>query len=113
MTYLSDSTLTVSLYPMTRMEQHAQLIIDRRRNIGGSAFDYLWGSYKHFQIDVEYLTTSDAAQINEWWETTTELTLFFDSTSYQGYITSRDQPFQSLNRPYPDAWFGTISMGIL
>lgn len=113
MTYLSDSTITVSLHTTYDTQRNTELIIDRARNIGGKSFDKLWASYDQFQFPVEYITNSDGGQINEWWENTIELTLFFDQTSYQVYIVSNDQPFQQLSRPYQNEWNGTINLGVL
>lgn len=113
MTYLTDGTITVSLHSTYDTRRNSELIIDRSRNIGGKSFDKLWSVYDQFDLPINYTTNSDACQINQWWENTNELTFFYDSTSYQVYIISEDQPFQQLVEPYHDEWTGIINLGVL
>lgn len=57
---------------------------------------------------MNYIPTSAASQINEWWENSTQLVFVWDSSTYDCLITNNSQPFQSLNKPYNNNWHGNV-----
>ena len=108
MSYLTDGTITVSLEIDWGIRRQAVNILNTSRTVGGRDQRYFWANFQTFNIPLSNVPSSDAAQINEWWRSTDELTLYFDSTSYQTYITGNTQPFQQLVKPYQIEWNGVI-----
>lgn len=110
MPYLTDGTITVSLDIDWELQRRATNILNTSRTVGGRDQRYFWNNFPAFSIPLSNVPSSDAGQINTWWKDTNELTLFFDSTSYQTHITGNAQPFQQMVKPYQDQWNGNIQI---
>lgn len=106
--WLSDGTITVSMDVGWRTEQNHTMINPGENAVGGKLAEYLWNIYEVFDFPVEFIPTSDSMQVNRWFETNQQLTLFYDSTSYDVFIFNAKTPMNRLPKPYQDQYNATL-----
>lgn len=104
--YITDNIVQIDLNIDWDSRNDKTIIKSEIPTIGGYVSSYLWGSFNNFSLNINYITTSDALILNSWWETNTELTLYYETTSYN--VLLRESPFKSLNRPYFDQYTGVL-----
>jgi predicted NAD/FAD-dependent oxidoreductase len=109
MVWLSDGTIHIDIDVELDSENVSAIAVEYTEAIGGRLSSQKWHDYAAFRFGCEYVASSDAAQINEWWRDSVALSVYFDGTSYASYIVG-DQPFQSINRPYTDLYTGAIQV---
>ena len=82
------------------------------RTRGGKLYRYKWGGYSQWQFSVSFVNSSDAAIVNSWWNTNTEL-LFMDENTTQVYsvlMMNGEAPLTSMVMPHMDQFKGTINL---
>jgi len=84
----------------------------RTRN--GRLFSYKWHDYNKIKFDTNWVTNSNAAIVNSWWDTQTKL-IFIDITDTTATITScmligKEAPFREHPEPYVEYFKGVIEL---
>lgn len=75
-----SSVDAIRLYPDFDFQQSKVSIKNTHRAISGRARTYIWAEYDRFELPVDYVSGNNAAIINSWWLTDTQL-LFFKTIS--------------------------------
>jgi hypothetical protein len=82
------------------------------RSRSGKLYMYKYHTYDKFSIPVNFITNSNAAIVNSWWESQTALLYFIEDGAttevFSVYITMDKRPFESYNKPYTDYLKATI-----
>ena len=114
MTYLNDGTLTVSLEIDYRSQNPAVLEVQRDRTIGGKDSYYAYAYVRGFNLITRWVSNSDSQLMNQWWMNSTPLTLYYgpEASSYDVILTSKEQPFNSLQKAYNDSFYGTVILTV-
>jgi len=113
---LGISSATVALfYPeFESYSQGKKQIRDDHRTKTGKLFQYKYGDYSMINMDVNYLPASDAALVNSWWDTNTDLLLFVTSDSvtevFSVHIMNTETPLSSYNKPYDNLFKGVVKL---
>ena len=76
----TTSADAITLNPKYDYKKGSTKIEDRIR-VDDHYYVYKWGDYDYFGFSVEFITNSDAAIVNSWWESNTELLFFVTSDS--------------------------------
>ena len=109
-----DSTETVEFYPEWDYKFPAQQIRTDHRTKGGKLFVYKWGSYQNFNLNLNWVTASDASLVNSWWDTNTKLLFFITSDTgtevHSVMIINDDTPFSQYNKPYNNYFGGKVEL---
>ncbi len=86
----------------------------QHRTKNGKLFIYKWGEYQKFRVPVTFVSASDTALVNSWWNTNTELLYFVTSGSttdvYSVFITNAEQPFSQFTKPYDWKFNGKLKL---
>ncbi len=106
--WINDGTITTSLEPGWNIQNVGELIKNESFTIGGRYSVKVWGFFEAWSIPVNNIPSSDAMQINEWWQKQTELTFFIDADSYSVYINNPEPPFTNVSKPYHDEIEGNL-----
>jgi len=107
-----DSSNTVSFYPKWDMKRQDKKQQSEHRTRAGNLYRYNWGSYDQFRFSVDFVNSSDAAIVNSWWASDTEL-LFMDEDTTQVHsvlMMSKTPPLTSRVKPMIDQFKGTIDL---
>lgn len=75
-------------------------------------YAYKWGDYKKFAFKVDFITNSDAAVVNSWWESNTDLLFFVTSDSatevHSVMLRGNLTPLGNYKKPYDNYRSGKI-----
>ena len=108
-----DSANSISFEPEWGKTDPDKKIESQHRTKTGGLYRYKWGGYSQFKFNVEYVNSSDAAIINSWWNTNTEL-LFMDeddaTTVSSVQIMNGAKPLTEKIKPYLEYTVGTINL---
>ena len=108
---LSDGvSIDIDLEPDWDFKRLEKLRIEPSISISGVGADYTWTSFKTFSVPLKYVTTSDAIQMNLWWERTTSLLFLWEQSTYSVLITNPNKPFLATIKPYHDLYSGTLEI---
>ncbi len=110
---LHSSVTTITFDVDWEASRNTELLLNEVRTIGGKEANQLWSVVDGFVLPVQNIPSSDGRVINDWWMNTTQLSLFVETDIYSVYITSQQQPFQGLPKPYQTEWEGTIELGVI
>jgi len=84
------------------------------RTLSGKLYVYLWSNYIKHKINVTYMQTSQAAIVNSWWQTNTELLLFITSdsnTEVQSVVLlNKEFPMTKFVKPYNTYMEGKLEL---
>lgn len=84
------------------------------QTIGGRNSFFDWSYSKVFNMNIEFLTNSEAALLNLWWRDGRALYFCLDTSDTAAYwpvrITNQEAPVQQLMRPYQNAWRGSLKL---
>lgn len=79
--------------------------------LGGNVGEYKYGDYRKWGLNIQYLTSSEAMQINEWQMNATDLNFKLDTgSSYNVRILNDTQPAKNVQSPYYDKLSATINL---
>ena len=106
--YITDGSIQIDLQIDWNSIHQKNIIASQSVTIGGRVTQYIWGSFNDFSFPLDCVPSSDAMQMNKWWETNTNLILYFDQNSYDVQIMNK--PFNSFSRPYTDQLQGTLNV---
>ena len=109
-----DSDNGVTILPEWNLRMQDKKLETQHRTKSGRLFVYKWGDYKAWRLSAEFVSSADAAIINSWWASNTQL-LFMPSTSapteiYSVMIRSKKLPMSKFNKPYDDLYKGRIDL---
>jgi hypothetical protein len=88
---------------LTKLEQ-----VHRLQN--GDMYRYKTGAYDKFKFKLRFFPSSDAAIVNSWWESNTELSFFVDSDVSSVMLTNKAKPIGQFQKPHTDLMTGTIEL---
>lgn len=82
----------------------------------GRRFVYKWGDYDQIKLKVDYVSGTNAATINGWWDTNTELLFFINSgigeqaetEVHSIFIANKTKPLSKYVKPYDNYLKGSI-----
>jgi len=109
---LTDGSSVVSFSPEYDFKKDGRKIENAHRTRNGRLYKYVWGSYPHVKVGVEFLSSSDMCVINSWWGANTALLLYDASSAVviSGYLAGASEPIDQLIKPYSDQFKGTIEL---
>lgn len=107
-----DSSNGVSFEPEWDFDDGEQKIESAHRVKGGKRYSYLWSTYKKIKFKVMFVNSSDAAIVNSWWRTNTELLFKSESSTVVNsvMIVDNSKPLSQFIQPYDDQYQGTINL---
>lgn len=107
---LTDSTTLVTLYPEYDFTDAGTKIEESHRVRDGGEFKYKFGSYDKFTFGLRYVNSSDAYNINQWWNTNTALYFNNDGTIFNVRLANGTKPIGKYILPYTNLFEGTIEL---
>lgn len=109
---LFDGTHTVSLMPDYDIKYDHRKVENAHRTRSGAQYRYVWGDFRRVKFKVEFLSSADMSQINDWWAANTPLRLFdLNSTVVvSGYLVNASAPIDQYIKPYTDQFHGVIDL---
>lgn len=107
-----SSADAVILRPEFDYQGGRRQIASSHRTKAGRLYRYTWGDYERFQFTLDFVPASDAALVNSWWSTDTELLFFVSSDTatevHSVMITAKQTPLRRFRAPYADLYKGKI-----
>jgi len=102
----------VDLYPDWDMTDETTKVEDKHRTRSGALYTYKWGEFFRKKFGLTDVTSSDAALINSWWNTNTDLLFTQDSgtTVSSVHIMNKKTPLGGFMEPYDDLYKGKIEL---
>ena len=99
-----DSSTAIELNVKYNTIISKQQMRSAHRTLSGNLYIYRWSNFIKHKINVDFMQSSNAAIINSWWETNTELLLFVTSdgtTEVQSVmLLNKDFPMNKYVKPY-------------
>lgn len=109
--YLHSDTNTVAIYPDYDYSREDTKIRTAKRTKDGSLFIYNWATFERFKMKVNYLTSSETLQINNWWTNDTPLSYVNNSGDVHScYLISNKLPIGKVQKPYQSLNKGIIEL---
>jgi len=108
-----DSSNSISFDPEWDLTEPGEKIESQHRAKSGNLYRYTWGSFDEFTFSMKFVSSSDAAIVNSWWTSNTEL-LFMDEATTQVYsvqLMNKKKPITKRIMPYDDQFQGKIKLG--
>jgi len=102
----------VQLYPLPDYWKGKLQSTTEARLKGGGLLLYRWSNYEQVKIPVSWVTASDAALVNSWWEAGSRVQFYISSGS-EIDVTSctfmnKETPLNQYNEPHTDYFRGNI-----
>ena len=109
-----SSATAIQLYPDWNYKAGKKQIRNQHRTRQGGLYIYKWSDYPQFKFSVDIVPAADAAIINSWWDTNTELLFFVTSggvTEVNSVLIVNDEsPMDQRTKPYDNYWKGAIQL---
>lgn len=109
-----SSANAITIYPEFKMKPDKKQIRNEHRSKSGRLRLYKWGDYERFSLPLSFVPTSEAAIINSWWDTNTELLLFINSDStiavHSVMILNKESPINEYQAPYQTYMKGIVKL---
>lgn len=109
-----SSADAVTLYPEWAYSFGEKQVRSEYRTKSGRLDIYKWYDYKKIKIPLNWVTGSDMAVVNSWWDSNTKLLFLITSDSvtevHSVMIMNDETPLAQFNRPYNDYYRGTIEL---
>ena len=109
-----SSADAVTLYPEWDYFNGETQIRNEHRSKSGRLRLYKWGDYRKIKFSLNWLPASDAALVNSWWDTNTELLFFVNSSTatevHSVMLLNKESPLGSYNEPYNDYYKGKLEL---
>lgn len=106
------SATAITLYPEYDLKIEEKQIRNEHRSKSGKLRVYKWGDYNRINFNVNWLAAADAAIVNSWWDSNTELLFFVTSDTatqvYSVMILNKETPMNQFNAPYREYYKGKI-----
>lgn len=103
----------IDLYPEWSIERVDETIRTEHRGRSGKRYVYKWGSFKGLKMPVKFVTTSNAATINDSFWTSNKKLLVINTpgdTVLAVQITNKKRPLNRFIKPYTQYFQGTIEL---
>lgn len=107
-----DSDNSLQFDPEFDYADEERKVEDSHRVRSGGLYRYKWASYRRFKFSMAFVSSSDAAIVNSWWLSNTEL-LFMntsDSAVFSVQLVNADKPLGQFQKPYVDLYKGIIEL---
>ena len=105
---------SLQLFPEDNISRPEEILRKNTFTIGGRLAQFYEEKLDtKVNLDLTFMTTSDASLINQWWTDQTAITVvddFLDVSSGSFFITNQGQPFRQLHRPYNNMWRGGLTL---
>ena len=107
-----DSTDGVSLYPNWDYKRSDKKIESTHYTRSGRRYNYIWAVSTALKFSVEYVDSSTAYKVNNWWQTGQRLLFKRDGTTdiMSCQLVNRNTPIGQYIEPYMDELKGTIEL---
>jgi len=109
-----SSADAIQLYPEYDYAPDLRKIETVMRTPSGRMWAYKWGDYHRWKFTVNYVPVADAAVVNSWYDTNTELLFFVTSGSATEVnsvmLRGKSRPLIGYNKPYNDQMRGKIQL---
>lgn len=103
----------IDLYPEWSTERVDETIRTEHRGRSGKRYVYKWGSFKGLKMPVKFVTTSNAATINDSFWTSNKKLLVINTpgdTVLAVQIINKKRPLNRFVKPYTQYFQGTIEL---
>lgn len=104
----------IQLYPEYNFKEGKKQIRSDHRSKSGRLRLYKWGEFHKLKFKVNYIPASEAAVINSWWDSNTELLWFVTSDTATDVtsvmILNKETPINQYNEPYSDMRKGVLQL---
>lgn len=102
----------IEIEPLYDYQQSIEKIQTVHKLKGGGHKIYVWGKQDRISLSLEYVSQSNADDINTWWKSGTELILYVTvgvvETTYNIKIMGKATPLRSFSKPYTDQYKGKL-----
>lgn len=109
-----NSNTAVTIRPDFDYELGKKQIRNDHRTRGGHLYMYKWSDYIKIKFKTEFVPATDAAVINSWFDTNTDLLWFVTSGGvtdvYSVVIVNDDTPLKAHTAPYAEYYSGKIEL---
>ena len=109
-----SSNSAVTLVPEYDYQKRVVKNESKLRTLSGKQYTYKWGSYTEFEFGLEYVAASDAAIVNSWFESNTELLFLITSSTatevHSVMVQGEESPLAEYNKPYDNLFKGKIGL---
>jgi len=109
-----SSETAITLYPEYDMKNGEKQIRNEHRSKSGKLRLYKWGDYNKISFSLNWVPAADAAIVNSWWDSNTELLFLVTSDTetqvYSVMILNTDTPLSEYNAPYRDYCKGKVQL---
>ena len=65
---ISDGVTTITVHDTWSRTDTKTLLIGRTSTLTGAEFDYKWGKVDGYALSFQNIPSSDADQLNSWWQ---------------------------------------------
>lgn len=110
---LADSSYTVNLNPTFQTKESNKTYSYESKTKSKIQYFYKLGDVDLFKIKMEFVSLPDRNMIKDWHGCGQQLTLVFDSSSYQVIIANKKSALKSLSAPYGDHFEGTLECEVI
>jgi len=108
------SATEVTFYPGWDYTSGEEMDRTVMRSRTGKLYTYKWSDTKTIEFKVNYFDNSDAAIVNSWWDSQTELIWFVnqDGTTEctSVMLMNKEAPFREYQKPYTTKFQGVIKL---
>lgn len=109
-----SSVDAITLYPEYNLDINTSQERTDHRAKDGTLYQYRWSQYRTYDLDLQWVPSSDAALVNSWFESNADLIFFINSGGSTAATAVRimndTRPFSELNAPYTDYYQGALSL---
>ena len=109
---LNSSVNTLTLYPEIEVSRPEELLKQNVFTLGGRLSQFYENKTDNkINMELTFMTTSDASLINQWWTDQDSISMvdpLMGVNSGSFFIANTEQPFRQLHRPYNNMWKGSI-----
>ena len=109
-----SSATAVQVYPEFDYDRHVVKNEVRHRTHSGKQYTYKWGSYTEFKFSVSWISGANAAIVNSWFASNTDLLLLITSSTATEVNSVRIQgdeaPLNQYNKPYDNYYKGKMEL---
>lgn len=102
------------LHPDWSFEERGALIRSQHRTRSGELHTFVWDRYFAYTVPLAYLSGSEAALLNWWWESQWTLLVTLDTSDSESLrlvrIVNDTQPIGRRVRPHADLWQGSLRL---
>lgn len=109
-----SSADAIELFPQYNYKRRDVAIQNKHRTKSGKLYTYQWGTYLKINFGLDLVVAANAAIINSWWQSETELLLFVVSDSVvevnSVMITNNETPLNQFEPPYDEYYKGKIEL---